>query len=253
MTEWIEAWITAMISCNEGKAILSNILYDCQEKRINPTKTNNPFYSRLQDILPQQQEFNAIQAFKDAICEEDFYRGQEIHSNNSEEYSRVMNFLDFRAHNLDLTKIPLAIDDQPLTSEKIQRLERVNLSRVGRGNMQTRRSFAWITKTTSLKNLIENISNNDVASCVRDNLGLHHLRDNQIHLVEIIYSQEVISQHSFHRPTFFEGCPSYIYRSINTIDGWGSTVNLNTYEEALPEAVHPSISFGQGFRLNYLG
>jgi hypothetical protein len=254
------SWIEAMISCTKGEATVRNIQYDRNNRRIQPAELIDSFDSRLQDIWLEQQHLdspNPVEAFEDAVQEEYFCRGQTIiTSHESGEYSRVIEVRTFLEKNLDLTRIPLAISNEPLNPRTIGRLERVNLSNVGKGEMRTRRPFAWVTKHHRLKELYAgNPRRQDVASYVRNLLGLHHFRDSTIHLVEVIYSQVVILSDDFniHSPTFFEGCPSEIYRSINTNDNWGRTVDLTTYEAALPEAVHPSIPFGEGFRLKYLG
>jgi hypothetical protein len=266
MEDWMEDWIQKMNSCTKGKATVKNINYDCENERINLCWIDS-FYSRLQGIWSNQQQLsspNPLKAFENAVQEEYFCRGQTItilshesEEDESKEYSRVIEVRTFIEHNLDLTMIPLTINDQPLAPERIRMLERVDFSIVGTGEMRTRRPFAWVTKHHHLRKLYENEpSGQDVASRIRNELGLHHLRDNKIHLVEVIYSEEVIVQDSFniHSPTVFDGCPSEIYRSIdNTPDGWGRTVDLTTYEAALPEAVHSPIPFGEGFRLKYLG
>jgi hypothetical protein len=116
--------------------------------------------------------------------------------------------------------------------------------------------MAWVTQTQLLENLYVNYPASDQASLVRNRLGLLHYRRGD-KLIEIRYGEEVEVELKY--PTFLDGCSvkNYceepVYRSFRADDGWGRTLDLETYSEGMPEAVHRPIKFGLGFTLHYIG
>ena len=117
--------------------------------------------------------------------------------------------------------------------------------------MKGGRGFAWVTKTSSYRQMLEeNRDNPQLADLIRNFLGLNHLKNE--HLVGIVYPDAAINENDLAAPTFIEG-DSIFYRSLNGEDRWGRTMDLATYNDSQPEAVHPPIPFTAQFKLEKLG
>src|SRR5690606_13494478 len=108
------------------------------------------------------------------------------------------------------------------------------------------------TKLAEKKGLVK-------ADYIRDKLGINHIRTS-LHLVALHYPSRHAVYSKLFAPTFFDGCPNYVYRSRRSPDSWGRTVNIGSpvYDDGLPEAVHESISLvvrsgEEQFKLELIG
>jgi hypothetical protein len=127
----------------------------------------------------------------------------------------------------------------------------VESAQVQHGAMITgRRPVAWATPTETIERLIETTEDREVATRVRDHLGLDTLDDPMQELVEVLYPQIPAILRA---PTVIEGSCRKAYRSVEANGGWGRAVDLSTMEEGAPETVHPPIPFGVGFKVRFLG
>ncbi|ELS03850.1 hypothetical protein Xen7305DRAFT_00035740 [Xenococcus sp. PCC 7305] len=247
----LNGWVSSMECSKTGIAILSNIVYDLEENRV-PEELSNSFFQILELTWARQEIQEPLIAFEEAIKDEYLCQGHQI-NDSPENYSRVVDLPSLISYNLNLREIPLSIEKQPLTESQLSLLEQADLGEVGKGKIKTGRPLAWVTKTSSLDEIKQNEAKENWASIIRNRLGLECLRNQEEQLIEIIYSTKVVAKNKFFSPVFFDGCVSNIYISKSTPDGWGRTVDIETYEEGLPEAIHPPIPFGEGFRLKRLG
>lgn len=252
--ENLSRWFEAMYSSIEGKATLLNMSLDWQQERI-PKSVMCDFLRLLGNYVNQNQISDPLKILKEIYKNLERKRrcqGPIVETSDQEKCSRVMDLKSFIEYNLE---VPQELTGQELSDDDINALQTIDLAKSGVGKMENRRGFAWVTQTKSLQQIHQQTnSHSQDSSTVRNRLGLMHYQENQ-KLIEIKYPQEIIETCKLAMPTFIEGCPSRIYRSksLNQDDQWGRTVNLETYEEDLPEAVHPSIPFGQGFSWQYLG
>jgi len=246
----VRNWCQAMQRSAEGRATLSNILHDCQESRL-PSKTLKEFFGdialawnrRRRTQLPETIQ-RSVQLSKpnDYCC-----KGPDI-SGDSVECSRVMSLADLIEKNIDVAKIPFAITGH-LTNNQVELLEKFGFSGAATNTMRTARPFAWVTLGNKFSVIYAGTKTANVA---RKLLGMTHFQKDE-HLVEIRYPKGVFRSGGLFAPTFLDGCPSLVYRSTVSSDGWGRAVDLDTLANALPEAVHEEINFTDDFKLRNLG
>lgn len=103
----------------------------------------------------------------------------------------------------------------------------------------------WVTKLSSLNHYI-----NEGAERLRNILGLTHYNEDQILcLVEYPRNHPI----ALKNPTALDAGFNYIYWSGGSKGGWGKTVDLDTKDGGLPEAVHAPISLTADFRIKLIG
>jgi hypothetical protein len=241
----VELWVREMGQSIEGSIIILNLLYDL--RRADATVALN-FLNALNSRL-EESNVSALQVYEDVINSCNLCEGAKTQENFSN-CSRIIDISTFIRHNLDTNKVPLPITNIPLTEEQIDLLEQVDLGVAGKGTMRTRREFAWVTKSNYVEQL--KISNStEIATTLRNALGLANYTE-QYQFIEIRYPPETgcLESQFIARPSFVEGGMQMYYRSVaREEDGWGQTINLSNCENGGPEAVHPSVEFGVGFKL----
>jgi hypothetical protein len=81
-----------------------------------------------------------------------------------------------------------------------------------------------------------------------------HYGDGQ-QLLEVVYPSDTIPSAGcpLHPPTFLDGAGSPVYRSKRSKSGWGTTVDLISGGDGLPEAVHPPMELTDRFSIRDLG
>lgn len=103
----------------------------------------------------------------------------------------------------------------------------------------------WVTKLSSLNRYIS-----EGAERLRNILGLTHYNEDQI-LCVIEYPRN--HPVSLKNPTALDAGFNYIFWSTGSKGNWGKTVDLETTDGGLPEAVHAPISLTNGFRIKLIG
>jgi hypothetical protein len=252
----IEPWCSEMQEFAKGRASLSNIIYDCTYGRL-PVTVIRRFLRQIisywnnRDILSFNSPEKLITRVVEGGPTRFFCKGPKILS-GPKTCSRIMNAQDFLINNVERRLIPFALSDRPTDSQLIM-MEHLGLQNATRGNMETRRPYAWITQTEKLNKLKKRHPNStSYASTVKNVLGLQHFQEDE-QIIEIQYPKEFMSKESIYAPTFLEGCPSLIYMSKKKSDGWGRAINLQTLREGFPEAVHSTIRFTPDFSVKFLG
>jgi hypothetical protein len=260
MTEWITAM--SHESSVGSRAILLNIIYDLEVPQTLQNEHLCKFFQSLGISWQHSSGQSATSIFCEVSKSNDNYlcQGSEVVTAGIQ-CSRVMDVKTLFENNINKKVLGWWISEEPLEEWQIEILEEPGISTtIGKGEVKGRsRPIAWVTKTGSLDEIFdEHESTSERASIIRNCLGLNHFREG-VQLIEVQYHQEIIERTHLKSPMFLDGCysSSYItqpiYRSLLSDDGWGTTVNLETYEEGLPEAVHTPISFGEGFTLRYIG
>lgn len=259
LQEGTKLWIQALEGTAEGRASLSNLLHDC-----TPCSGSMDYSLILKflkaigqlwkdrDASTRYPEDLWIKFFEDSTHEDSdpkgyLCQGREL---KIERCSRVMDVEDLAAYNLELDQVPFPINGH-LTEEQVEFITTFGLGGVAKGEMRGRRTFAWLTKSDSLDAEKENNDSTEIASVLRDKLGLKHFEKDE-HLIEVRYPDSVLR--SLRAPTFLDGCPSIVYRSKNgSNDRWGRAVDLSTLEDGLPEAVHESVPFTEDYKVVDIG
>jgi hypothetical protein len=257
--ESLREWCRRMEDYAEGRASLSNLLYDAQEERI-PKPVLRAF---LEDVATRWEaetresmrkyrvQKHPAEVFKEAVqanAKTYLCQGEEALSKVPEQYSRVMTVRDFVAFNLNLEQVPYAITGS-LTSDQVRYMEEQGLEGKTKGKIRGALPFAWVTKTESLATVRETHYPSDAA---RKNLGLSRFTEDE-YLVEIKYPEAKPIGTKLSAPTSLEGCPSLVFRSRLGDDGWGYAVNLETLDDGFPEAIHWEVDFTDDFKVADLG
>jgi hypothetical protein len=154
--------------------------------------------------------------------------------------------------NVNKANLPFAIRGE-ITDEQVKELQEKGFANgVAKGEVSGRHGFAWVTTTYAIEQLRASTPSDRLPSKVRNLAGLMHLDDEE-HLVEIKYPLYSPVVSNLAAPTFLEGCPSRIFRCCHSSTGWGRTVDLDTLNDGLPEAVHPPVPFTEEFHLLDIG
>lgn len=115
------------------------------------------------------------------------------------------------------------------------------------------RGICWVTQTESIENLRTSVPASELATRVRNALGIRGEEDKYVHVVEIIYPQDFLNTNHVFVPTVLEGGECVYFRPHRETNGWGRTVDQQTLGAGLPEAVHAKMPVSADFQLRYLG
>ena len=246
----IALWTRSMSRSAKGKATLSNVIYawrkSCLSKKIivkSLLTAARSWMSSSPDILPEESMQQAFASLSPTF----FCRGVKV-TKTPIPCSRVMNLQDLIRYNIDLANTGLSIKGR-ITAKQANHFERFGFKKCAIGEMKTRRPFSWVTPTAALNDLRVKYPLDIISTVSRKLLGLLAFQEDE-HMVELQYPIMKIHPRV---PTFLEGSPSLIFRAKRATDGWGRTVNLETLDDGLPEAVYPKIPFTSDFKLIDMG
>lgn len=252
--DFLEDWCKNMEGSSEGRLMLSNILYDCRTKRIS----KDVIRSLLNEIMEKWKSSGKYDSPVGIVTHIADENSQMYHCqgqpgiNNPHEVSRVIESVTFLKNNIS----PLAsggVFTDCVRDDQIEFWEKEGFEKNEvKGEMQSRRAFAWVTKSKELEKLRKDNDQKKFPNIVRNALGLRHY-NNEEKLLEICYPDDALNNSKLVPPTFIEGSPSLIYCSKKKKDGWGRTVHLETLKEGLPEGVHPPIKFNEKFKVKKIG
>jgi hypothetical protein len=235
----------------DGVATLSNLLFDLLMERLSAKFVRQhlaavvaKWDARTPDVPPQYCMW--------AVRAEDSTAGFTCCGKQIEAWaprcSRVMAAQDFVRFNVNKRKCPVPIRNAPVTRQ-IRYFEENGIGAAAKGEMATTRPMAWVTDTGRVRATRHEPSPADAA---RDWLGLVHFRKG-LHLVEVRYPRHAFAMSPLVAPTYLDGCPSVVYRSAKSTDGWGRAVRLSTLVDGFPEAVHRALTFTPDFEVSMLG
>ena len=262
----LTSWLQSMQESNAfgTEAVLRNMLYDLESHDLSGSAVGDFFRSLVnawENAEANSSSNSSFSLFCQVARNREHYvlQGTEI-SSEFQGCSRVVDVNSFFEDNLLQSKLGWWLTDGSLEPWQIEMLQMSDLpSKAGKGQLTSKsRPFAWVTKTALLDEIFKHVTEPERASKVRNQLGLAHYWE-EVELIEIQYKALALKDLILVSPIFIEGCPSRsyyskpIYRSKLSDDGWGTTVDLDTYTDGLPEAVHRPIDFGSGFSLRYLG
>lgn len=114
--------------------------------------------------------------------------------------------------------------------------------------------LAWVTQSKEIEETVSSHPEGTRASVLRDQLGLSSRYDGY-HLLELRYP-DGFAPPELRAPTVFDGIDSPYFRAVDatrTPDGFGRTVELRTFKDGLPEAVHRNCDLEPGFVVKYVG
>jgi hypothetical protein len=246
-------WCMAMGGPAEGRAFLSNLLFDCSRSRL-PRSVVRSFCravcTSMQECGSSFSPHRTVEQVTDAAPSSYYCMGPRA-STDALDCSRIMDARSLFAHNIDLTKARFFVTGH-VSRQSIRMVEVLGLGGIARDFMRTTRPLAWVTQTEAIGELRDSTPRRSLANRVRDLAGLDHLWQDR-HLVEIVYPSSVVASTPICAPTALDGGTALVYRSDSRPDGWGSAVDLQTLGRGLPEAVHPPVKFSDDFRVEYVG
>jgi hypothetical protein len=242
-------WLEQMSLSDEGLATLSNLLHDFRKNRFERVHEVRAFAGELEDAwCNRAPDANPCEVFKQVLARH-YCHGYQVPASSTKS-SRVMDALDFRDRHLLPRVAGLPVTGK-IGMRALRRLEKAGLAGVVKpSTFGNRRGFAWITR----EDVLESVRSARDATKARDLLGLTHVQQHQ-HIIEVRYPEGSLEQVRLCSPTFIEGCPSLIYRSTVSADGWGRSVDLGAeaLDEGAPEAVHEGVPFSDHFAVADLG
>ncbi|WP_146242476.1 hypothetical protein [Acaryochloris thomasi] len=275
MKDYIKEWRAIMDLSIEGRLTLKNIYHDIDNNRL-PGEALSDFFEelakkwaflrcqdRFEEMSPSQKNIEAYKIFNEVIKTKDldeksFFCQCSYGPNKSSNFnvSRVMSWKSFIKYHIK--EGTLIFDDQGPSDEQIADiLVRWETKYNAESYMQTRRPFAWITKSSFIQEIMEVSSiekNDDLGSIVRDRLGLVAYQSGES-ILEIQYPTQAVNIDELKAPTFLDSdcTKDSVYCSVMTDDGCGRTINLSTCEPDAPEVIHPKINFSNKYSLRNLG
>lgn len=244
-------WCGVMESPPERKSVLVNLWHDWLHVRLDRRRTTELLEVMFTTSLAGNSPLDPVQLLVESADSDPAKFVAAGPASSQEACSRIMTATDFLHHNIDYVRWPYG--RRPTTPESTMRiLESRGLKTVAKGEMKSRRPFAWVTKSEEVENLRRVTPTSHLARILRDKLGLLHMFANSL-LVEIKYPIASVPSGVLVCPTFIEGCPNIVYRSFNEVDNWGRAIDLTTASAGMPEAVHAPLTFTENFSVAPLG
>lgn len=257
-------WCRELEAPARGKLALANLRHDSRAHRL-PSEVVSEFLQRVAErwkALKEEQarhEAEAADAGDDEVKEfpgpdrvwsqvatDLSLRGEPVREAGCA-CSRVMTAADFVNRNLRKREgIPVSAHP---SRQDLRIIKDTGMAGLARGWMRTSRPFAWVTRASAL-DPIRNAA--DAADRARKRMGLLHYHEDE-RLVEVRYPASTFQPGDLRVPTAVEGCPSMIFRSRTADDGWGRTVDLESLDDGVPEALHPQVRFTDEFEFDDLG
>lgn len=263
MLRYIKRWCAAMAQRDELRLVLYNVVSDLVKtrvpKEISATILQTTLSSWEQLVGPDpdgrpESDERAAAVLADVLAqvtEEELCRGPACPLGTTE-ISRITDHLGVWVNNIHKGAVAPPRDGLP--DERFWRdVEADGLTDaqiIAGSQVRGGRPFAWITTRETLAS-IRNLKPSELATEVRDHLGLDHFEFGA-ELLEIEYPPGALEQTRVAVPTFVEGGINAAYKSAMDGQGWGTTRRLGGGEGG-PEAVHPPIRFTHRFRIRYLG
>ena len=240
-------WCKSFQDHNASRAgiVLYNILYDCTNRRLR-SDVLSAFLLAFRRIAASQPADSVIRKIVEDDPDRLLCQGTDIP--NAEPCSRIMDGRDFLERNIRLRRLGLKIPARDVGGT-IKELQRGGLRGITKKDMRGRLPFAWVTKTSAIDEIRAKTPVSRLADELRDQLGLHHLREDQ-YLVEVVYPPG--TPVALRAPTFLEG-NDIVFRSKRGRDSWGRAVDLRTLEDGLPEAVHLPTPFTDQYGVRDVG
>jgi hypothetical protein len=261
----LDHWCQTLETSQVGLTILSNLWFDWDKQRIS----RECLCSILDNVRSRWAEESvrdidsAVKIFLSSIDNDQYCSGPGVVKFDN--CSRVMDIRslihDDTERNgrkygcLDLNQAAISLESFSPKSV-VHRLEKSGVSGLVKeaSTIGGRYGFAWVTQQSSLS-IISSLSEQaktSKGSFVRDSLGLIDV-SKTTYLIEVRYPARVPDQDNLFTPTSLEGGNNRVFRSVETSDGWGRTVNLQTYQNDQPEAVHRTIAFSEEFKIADVG
>jgi len=206
----------------------------------------NKFNEYLKPGVDKNPERAHGQFVQFCTLEQPFLQGNPITmANPDDEIHHYVTKQTFRRHILrkgDGRRAPLAvvvIDTEPL-------IELLNTGRLTSSLLSSqkrtiggRHGFFWSTTGSAVKDKLQNCSEEEVPSCLRNALALSDFSNDVMVQIPITASALL----KLRIPTILDANGSPYFRPAKRPDGWGETFDLATLGEGLPEAIHPEIEW----------
>jgi hypothetical protein len=120
-----------------------------------------------------------------------------------------------------------------------------------KGELKGASDIIWFIKHDKIPEEFRKCSNNpEAAQRIRDLFGMAHLSNDG--LIEVQIPKNLI-ENSLRVPTICEAVGYPYFRPAKRIDGFGRGIDLDKKNTGPPEAVHPKISWGENFKIRYVG
>lgn len=189
-----------------------------------------------QDVVGNIQSFAQKDSYGKYLC-----RGNEVHTENIECVSHVAIAGDIITFSLgvkhdtysdDMADSPKAIE---IIKEEIEKRKRRGKSL---GELKGNLPIIWVTKSSELENLKQDFDSERLATAVVDRLGMAHITRG--YLIEIQIPLQSLEK--LHTPTIIDASFGKYFFPAKESDRWGRTLQIQTLQRCLPEAVHPSLA-----------
>ena len=252
-----EIWCRAVEARHDPKHVgaiaLSNLRYDGGNARV-PHATRAAFRQRVEELHaadPSVPPELLIQTVAREKPDEYFCQGPEI---DAEACSRIVPAQDFVHENIDLEEAGGWLIDDFVPDEHLDRLEAglegLAIKTIPRDE---NRRFAWVTRTSEVRQLRNHPPPEGVATAIRNRCGLlHHCGPLPVQYVEVQYPDGDFGA-ELHAPTFLEGSPYHVYVSKAQESRWGTALDVSAIHDGMSEAVHERIPFTARFKMKRLG
>jgi hypothetical protein len=249
-----DCWCAAVEGTGAGQVLLSNIVYDCRSGRCPPVVVQELFaeidlaWSAAPDPDKAVDLIRAVPRKRPSAY---FLSGPLVAASDAT-VARIISASRFVREYIDPSYWGLSFADD-VSDELAVLLEGgIPGEAITHHQIPFDRPCAWVSPVSEVNAHVPSISPAAHADRLRNVLGLYHL-DAPIRLFQLDYPPNAIPADQLRAPTFIDGGGSFAFRSKVNRNGWGTTVDLETLGDGLPEALHPSVPFGPAFRVTDRG
>lgn len=252
--QFVREWFSALLKSDRGLTFLCNLSCDVAAGRIASSELD-AFLHEASDDKAGKGPFERIDH---AVARAKLLRRGPRISKLPEKLSTIRRFdrtfcdlyLDARRHH----GVPSYLDDSSL----FEYLGIGELSgRVRAGQMiRGQKPLVWLTPTDALQAALglfqEKSLPNEIASRVRDFLGLNHYSQDDF-LIHLLIPSSALESSGVSRPLSWDAGANLIFRTDANDEEFGSTVDLATSKRGAKEVVSDPIPIEAAFEIAALG
>jgi hypothetical protein len=250
----LKRWLKEASENSMLRVLCINILSEISFGNISQSDLEK-ILSKLENLIGERRKkgYQTKKQIEDANEDEFIGKGQEIETDDNEIFSivlsleRMRNFCLGDGYGWDMgTKI-----DSPESIENLEILIEThnNISPVF-VNFSGKNDIFWFTKAESLRSIKQENEKGDVASSIRNALGLFSEAGGI--LIEIQFESTHIENGK--KPTIFDADFNVFFIPKSRKNKWGFTLDSETLTESLPEAIHEKkTNWPEIYEYNILG
>jgi hypothetical protein len=253
MLSWVVDWIRRLGREDHGLCLLHNFFARERKLRYLPSPILPDFFECLHELISREGYTTEPGLLVDRLASsKPTWLGAGPVIADAALVSRFITTADLVDHYGARLGLPIARDrSDRRVAELVQKgvITGADLSGTWRGT----RAFCWVTESRSVDGVLAATSRREAASRVRDVLGKKGWEDVHVHILRVDYPVTLLPPAAVRVPTVLDGGSTIYFRPDRHPLGWGCTIDLQTLERGLPEAIHEAMPVSAEFAISYIG